>query len=98
MEKLVRCSIPSGHPLPLPSFHHWPSATLAIHADTPCSPQYGKNPLDYVKAEEMKAALREHGGKHSLFYAAERPELVAELIKEGADAARTDKVRACTYM
>ena len=27
-----------------------------------------------------------------------RPELVAELIKEGADAARTDKVRACTYM
>jgi len=47
----------------------------------------------------MKAALREHGGKHSLFYAVEeRPELVAELIKEGADAARTDKVRACTYM
>ena len=87
MEKLVRCSIPSGHPLPLPSFHHWPSATLAIHADTPCSPQYGKNPLDYVKAEEMKAALREHGGKHSLFGAVRDGTIedVEELVKEGAD-------------
>ena len=35
----------------------------------------------------MKAALREHGGKHSLFHAAEKgkSELVAELIQEGAD-------------
>ena len=39
-----------------------------------------------AKADEVKAALREHGGKHSLFYAAQMgmPELVAELIQEGA--------------
>ena len=49
--------------------------------------QYGKTPLDYAKTEEVLAALREHGGKHSLFYAAEEGmhEEVAELIKEGAD-------------
>ena len=39
---------------------------------------------------------REHGGKHSLFYAAEKgmAELVEELIEEGADAALTNAVRA----
>ena len=49
--------------------------------------QYGKTPLDYAKTEEVKAALREHGGKHSLFYAAEKGmhEEVAEIIKGGAD-------------
>ena len=48
----------------------------------------------------MKAALREHGGKHSLFYAGEKgmPELVAEFLKEGADASLTDGVRACAYV
>ena len=49
--------------------------------------QYGKTPLDYAKTEEVKAALREHGGKHSLFYAIENEmhEEVPELIKGGAD-------------
>ena len=51
-------------------------------------------------AEEVKEALRKHGGKHSLFYAVKKdmPELVAELIEEGADAALTDAVRARTYV
>ena len=49
--------------------------------------QDGKTPLDYAKTEEVEAALREHGGKHSLFYAIEEGmhEEVAELIKGGAD-------------
>ena len=49
--------------------------------------QYGKTPLDYAKTEEVQAALREHGAKHSLFYAIEKGmhEEVAELIKGGAD-------------
>ena len=49
--------------------------------------QIGKTPLDYAKTEEVQAALREHGGKHSLFYAIEKGmhEEVAELIKGGAD-------------
>ena len=35
----------------------------------------------------FKAALRQHGAKHSLFYAVEEKmlELVEDLIKEGAD-------------
>ena len=51
-------------------------------------------------AEEVKEALRKHGGKHSLFYAVEKdmPEMVAKLIEEGADAALTNGVRACTYV
>ena len=51
-------------------------------------------------AEEVKEELRKHGGKHSLFYAAEKdmPEMVAKLIEEGADAALTNAVRARTYM
>jgi hypothetical protein len=42
---------------------------------------------DEVKNEEVKTALRKHGAKHSLFYAAEKGivELVADLIKEGAE-------------
>jgi hypothetical protein len=62
--------------------------------DTPCPLQWGKTALDIAeecddeaKNEEVKAALRQHGAKHSLFYAAEKGmlELVADLIKEGAD-------------
>ena len=54
--------------------------------------QFGKTPLDWARNEEVKAALREHGAKHSLFHAAEEGilELVAELIKEGADANEKD--------
>ena len=49
--------------------------------------QDGNTPLDISKTEEVKAALREHGGKHSLFYAAEEGmhEEVPEIIKGGAD-------------
>ena len=49
--------------------------------------QYGKTPLDYAETEEVEAALREHGGKHSLFYAAQKGmhEEVPEIIKGGAD-------------
>ena len=49
--------------------------------------QDGKTPLDYAETEEVEAALREHGGKHSLFYAAEKGlhEEVPEIIKGGAD-------------
>jgi len=49
---------------------------------------------DEVKKEEVKTALREHGAKHSLFYAAEKGmvELVADLIKEGADVNEKDNV------
>jgi hypothetical protein len=40
-----------------------------------------------AKNDEVKTALREHGAKHSLFYAAQEGmvELVADLIKEGAE-------------
>jgi hypothetical protein len=40
-----------------------------------------------AKNDEVKTALREYGAKHSLFYAAEKGmvEVVADLIKEGAD-------------
>ena len=56
--------------------------------------QYGKTPLDYAKTEEVQAALREHGGKHSLIGAAEKGmhEEVAELIKGGADVNFQDGV------
>ena len=56
--------------------------------------QYGKTPLDYAKTEEVQAALREHGAKHSLFHAAENGmhEEVAELIKGGADVNFQDTV------
>ena len=49
--------------------------------------QNGRTPLDIAKTEEVKAALREHGGKHSLFYAIENEmhEEVPEIIKGGAD-------------
>ena len=49
--------------------------------------QNGRTPLDIAKTEEVKAALREHGAKHSLFYAAAKGmhEEVPELIKGGAD-------------
>ena len=49
---------------------------------------------DEVKKEEVKTALREHGAKHSLFYAAKEGmvELVADLIKEGANVNEKDNV------
>ena len=47
-----------------------------------------------AKNDEVKTALREHGAKHSLFYAAEEGmvELVADLIKEGADVNEKNQV------
>ena len=49
--------------------------------------QNGYTPLDFAKTEEVEAALREHGAKHSLFYAIEKGmhEEVPEIIKGGAD-------------
>ena len=56
--------------------------------------QYGRTPLDIAKTEEVKAALREHGGKHSLFHAIENDmhEEVPEIIKGGADVNFQDTV------
>jgi hypothetical protein len=49
---------------------------------------------DEVKKEEVKTALREHGAKHSLFYAAKKGmvELVADLIKEGVNVNEKNEV------
>ena len=46
-----------------------------------------KTPLDVATNAEVKALLREHGGKHSLLYVAGEGTLdeVAKLIEEGAD-------------
>ena len=68
---------------------------LATHpTDTPCPVQCCKTALDVATNDEVKAALRQHGARHSLFYAAEQGmlELVADLIKEGADMNERDKV------
>ena len=56
--------------------------------------QYGRTPLDIAETEEVQAALREHGGKHSLFYAIENDmhEEVPEIIKGGADVNFQDRV------
>ena len=55
--------------------------------------QGGRTPLDHAKTEEVQAALREHGGKHSLFHAAEKGmrEEVAEVIKGGSDVNVEDR-------
>ena len=49
--------------------------------------QNGGTPLDHARTEEVKAALREHGAKHSLFHAIRKGmhEEVPEIIKGGAD-------------
>jgi hypothetical protein len=51
-----------------------------------------KTALDVATNDEVKAALRQ-GARHSLFYAAEQGmlELVADLIKEGADVNERDQ-------
>ena len=56
--------------------------------------QYGRTPLDIAETEEVQAALREHGGKHSLFYAAQTGmhEEVPEIIRGGADVNLQDRV------
>ena len=53
-----------------------------------------KTALDVATNDEVKAALRQHGARHSLFYAVEQGmlELVADLIKEGADMNERDEV------
>ena len=67
---------------------------LATHpTDTPCPVQCCNTALDVATNDEVKAALRQHGARYSLFYAAEEGilELVADLIKEGADVNERDK-------
>ena len=57
--------------------------------------QYGKTPLDMAHKEEVKAVLRQHGGKHTLLVAAQKGMVqdVAELIKGGADVNQTNSVK-----
>ena len=56
--------------------------------------QNGRTPLDIAETEEVKAALREHSGKHSLFHAIRNDmhEEVPEIIKGGADVNFQDTV------
>ena len=59
--------------------------------------QGGNTPLDEgheARDERTVEMLREHGGKHSLFYAMKKGmhEEFAELIKEGADVNQQSKV------
>ena len=56
--------------------------------------QDGYTPLTKARTEEVQAALREHGGKHSLFHAIENEmhEEVPEIIKGGADVNFQDTV------
>ena len=67
---------------------------LKVGADVEAKEMAGKTPLDLARNDEVKTALREHGAKHSLFYAAEKGmvELVADLIKEGANVNEKDCV------
>ncbi len=60
---------------------------LKVGADVEAKEMAGKTPLDLARNDEVKTALREHGAKHSLVYAAEEGmvELVADLINEGAE-------------
>ena len=69
--------------------------TLLEHgADVAARTEYGYTPLDHAQNEEVMAALREHGAKRSLFKAATEGmlELVADLIKEGADVNEKNEV------
>jgi len=56
-------------------------------AEVSAKNKWCKTAYDVATNDEVKAALRQHGTRHSLFYAAEQGmlELVADLIKEGAD-------------
>ena len=67
---------------------------LALGADIAAKDACGKTALDVATNDEVKAALRQHGARHSLFYAVEQGmlELVADLIKEGADMNERDEV------
>ena len=66
---------------------------LALGADIAAKDAWCKTALDVATNDEVKAALRQHGARHSLFYAAEQGmlELVADLIKEGADLNERNK-------
>ena len=56
--------------------------------------QDGKTPLDMAENEEVKALLREHGGKLSFLGTVEKGMLeeVSEWIKEGADVNQQEVV------
>ena len=63
--------------------------------------QEGKTPLDLARNDEVKALLREHGGKHSFLCSVEMGMLeeVSGLIKEGADVNQQNSVSpACNLV
>ena len=61
--------------------------------------QNGYTALDCAGNEQVKTALRKHGSKHSLFYAAEKGMLeeLAALVATGADLSATNGVRLDTH-
>jgi len=68
--------------------HEYRNVFVCIHAHVYCmTMQGGKTALDVATSDSVRAVLRQHGAKHSLFYAVEEKmlELVEDLIKEGAD-------------
>ena len=60
---------------------------LSAGAKVSAKNKWCKTAYDVATNDEVKAALRQHGARHSLFYAVEQGmlELVADLIKEGAN-------------
>ena len=60
--------------------------------------QNGITPFDVAEAEgedeDLKAVLRNHGGKHSLLFAVYKQEVeeIEKLIKEGADVNQQNAV------
>ena len=72
---------------------------LALGADIAAKDACCKTALDVATNDEVKAALRQHGARHSLFYAVEQGmlELVADLIKEGADITACERDKVSLY-
>jgi hypothetical protein len=66
---------------------------LSLGADDALKDEWCKTALDVATNDEVKAALRQHGARHSLLYAAEKGmiELVEDLIKEDADVYERNK-------
>jgi uncharacterized protein len=83
-----------GYPYHKRSALHWASLSglesavaklLSLGADAALKDENGETALDLATNDVVKAALRQHGAKHSLFCAAKERmlELLADLIKGG---------------